>query len=208
MNRPDLPEVVAILRGLAPERAVPAVGALVDAGIRAFEITMNSPGALTSIERLAARYGADVRVGAGTVRSVDQVGQVAAAGGTFALSPHTDTGIIAACRESGLLSVPGAFTPTEIEHAWRSGADVVKVFPVQPAGPGYLRAVRDPLDDVPLLACGGLTAEVGRECLAAGCVSLGVGLGLFDADAVGRDDWAALGRSAAGYLEALGPRRP
>lgn len=194
----QLPDLVAILRGLPPTRVLPAVDALAEAGIRAFEITMNSPDAFDSIEQLANRR--ELLVGAGTVRSAEQVRRVAAVGGAFVLSPHTDPEVIAATRQAGLISVPGAYTPTEIATAFQLGADVVKVFPVQPAGPAYLKLVREPLDDVPLLACGGLTAEIGRECLAVGCVSLGVGLGLFDADAVTRDDWSALGAAAARYL--------
>ncbi len=203
MSGTTLPELVVILRGLGPEDVLPAVEAMANAGARAFEVTMNSPDALGSIARLTDRHG-DVLIGAGTVRSPEQARRAADAGARFALSPHTDPEIVDVVKATGMLAVPGAYTPTEIERAWRCGADVVKVFPVQPAGPAYLRAVREALDDVPLLACGGITAELGREYLAAGCVSLGVGLGLLDAGAARRRDWPALGRAVASRLAGEG----
>lgn len=208
MTAPDstsLPEVVMILRGLAPDRALPAAEALVEAGVQAIEITLNSPDAPASIAELTRRHGGSVLVGAGTVRTPEQVPRVADAGARFVLSPNTSPEVIAATKTAGLLSVPGAYTPSEIERAWRLGADVVKVFPIQPAGPGYLRMVRDPLDDVPMLASGGLTAALARDCLAAGCVSVGVGVGLLGVDPR-TGDWPALTSSAKAYLAEVGRR--
>ncbi|MER6463815.1 bifunctional 4-hydroxy-2-oxoglutarate aldolase/2-dehydro-3-deoxy-phosphogluconate aldolase [Streptomyces sp. NPDC001288] len=204
MPQTPLPQLVVILRGLGPQDVLPAVAAMADAGARAFEVTMNSPDALRSIARLTERHH-NVLIGAGTVRTPQQARQAAAAGARFALSPHTDPALIRAVKDTGMLCVPGAYTPTEIERAWRCGADVVKVFPCQPSGPAHVRAVREALDDVPLLACGGITEELGPQYLSAGCVSLGVGLGLLDAGAVRSRDWPALGAAVARRLGTQSP---
>nr|WP_042187482.1 bifunctional 4-hydroxy-2-oxoglutarate aldolase/2-dehydro-3-deoxy-phosphogluconate aldolase [Kibdelosporangium sp. MJ126-NF4]CEL18122.1 4-Hydroxy-2-oxoglutarate aldolase @ 2-dehydro-3-deoxyphosphogluconate aldolase [Kibdelosporangium sp. MJ126-NF4]CTQ90649.1 4-Hydroxy-2-oxoglutarate aldolase (EC 4.1.3.16) @ 2-dehydro-3-deoxyphosphogluconate aldolase (EC 4.1.2.14) [Kibdelosporangium sp. MJ126-NF4] len=197
-----LPSVVVILRGLDPDDVLSATDALREAGVGAVEVTLNSPNALTSLARLISTHP-QYMVGAGTVRTVRHVRAVAELGARFVLSPHTDAELITATKNHGLLSIPGAFTPTEIEQAWNYGADVVKVFPVHTVGPAYLRAVREPLDNIPLLACGGLTAELGRACLAAGCHALGVGIGLLDQRAVRERDWPAVTRAARRYLEEI-----
>jgi 2-dehydro-3-deoxyphosphogluconate aldolase/(4S)-4-hydroxy-2-oxoglutarate aldolase len=199
-----LPNLVVILRGLGTAEVLSAAEALEHAGVQALEVTLDSPDALASIEALAARP-AGLLVGAGTARTLGDVARAADAGAAFLLSPHCDPDLIRATKERGLVSVPGAFTPTEIVAAHAAGADVVKVFPVHTVEPAYVRAVREPLPDVPLLACGGLTAQRSREFLAAGCVSVGVGLGLIDADAAAAGDWAALREGARRYLAELTP---
>jgi 2-dehydro-3-deoxyphosphogluconate aldolase/(4S)-4-hydroxy-2-oxoglutarate aldolase len=199
-----LPNLVVILRGLGTAEVLSAAEALEHAGVQALEVTLDSPDALASIEALAARP-AGLLVGAGTARTLGDVARAADAGAAFLLSPHCDPDLIRATKERGLVSVPGAFTPTEIVAAHAAGADVVKVFPVHTVEPAYVRAVREPLSDIPLLACGGLTAQRSREFLAAGCVSVGVGLGLIDADAAAAGDWAALREGARRYLAELTP---
>lgn len=201
-----LPPLVVIARGLGTRDLLAAVDALAEAGVRAVEVTLDSPDALASLTALAARYGDTIQIGVGTVRTVAAVDQAADAGARFLLSPHLDTDIVGATHRRGLIAVPGAFTPTEIHAAWQAGADVVKVFPLHVAGPPYIRAVREPLADIPMLACGGITAQTGRAYLDAGCVSLGVGLALIDAEAVGAKDWRALTRATRRYLAALEER--
>jgi 2-dehydro-3-deoxyphosphogluconate aldolase/(4S)-4-hydroxy-2-oxoglutarate aldolase len=129
-----------------------------------------------------------------------QVAEVTNAGATFVISPNRDREVIQATKDAGAVSIPGAFTPSEILEARRWGADVVKVFPLQPLGIGYLRQIREPLNDVPMLVSGGVTAELARDSLHLGCVSVGVGVGLLDRDAVERQDWAALADAARSYL--------
>lgn len=201
----QLPSVVVIARGLATADLLAAVDALADAGVRALEVTLNSPGAFESIGALAGRHE-DLLVGAGTVLDQADVARLADAGARFVLSPHVDERIIARTKACGMISVPGAFTPTEVHNARTAGADVVKIFPLHQAGPVHIRALREPLADIAMLACGGLTATAARECLSAGCVAVGVGLGLINADAVAARDWAALGRSASHYLDVLEAR--
>ncbi|WP_327590695.1 bifunctional 4-hydroxy-2-oxoglutarate aldolase/2-dehydro-3-deoxy-phosphogluconate aldolase [Nonomuraea sp. NBC_00507] len=198
----DLPELLIIYRGLGPDDVLAASDALYATGVTAFETTMDSPGALTSIAGLSRRFG-DALIGAGSVRTPAHVKAAADAGAAFLLSPHLDEEMVAATKAAGLVSIPGAFTPTEVVRAHAAGADLVKIFPIAPAGAEYVRQLRQPLPDVPLLATGGLTAELARQCLLAGCATVGVGAGLIDADAVRDGDWDRLAHGALRYLAVL-----
>jgi 2-dehydro-3-deoxyphosphogluconate aldolase/(4S)-4-hydroxy-2-oxoglutarate aldolase len=143
-------------------------------GLRTFEVTLTTPNALDIIRTLASRD--DLLAGAGTVLTRQAVRSVARAGGKFVLSPVFDPEVFDEARRVGLLAIPGAATPTEILAAYRSGASLVKVFPAGPlGGPAYLRAVRGPLPDVPLIPTSGPTSETIADYVAAGAVAVGVG---------------------------------
>ncbi|MGP3968784.1 bifunctional 4-hydroxy-2-oxoglutarate aldolase/2-dehydro-3-deoxy-phosphogluconate aldolase [Streptomyces sp. 6N223] len=198
-----LPDVLIIYRGLTPDAVCEATEALLGEGLTAFEVTLDTPNALDAIAALADRFADSVHVGAGTVRAVADVKNAAAAGATFLLSPHLDPDVVAATKDAGLTSVPGAFTPTEAVRARAAGADLVKIFPIGPVGASYIRQLRQPLPDIPLLATGGVTAALGRQCLRAGCAGVGVGVGLIDPTAVSERHWPSLAASARRYLAVL-----
>ncbi|MEO3806020.1 bifunctional 4-hydroxy-2-oxoglutarate aldolase/2-dehydro-3-deoxy-phosphogluconate aldolase [Nonomuraea sp. B1E8] len=199
----EFPELLVIYRGLGTDDVLAATDALHTAGVTAFETTMDSPGALASIAGLSRRLGGGALAGAGSVRTIGHVRAAADAGASFLLSPHLDEELVAATKAAGLASIPGAFTPTEVVRAHAAGADLVKIFPIAPAGAAYVEQLRQPLPDVPLLATGGVTAELGRQCLLAGCATVGVGAGLIDADAVRDKNWNRLADSARRYLAVL-----
>jgi 2-dehydro-3-deoxyphosphogluconate aldolase/(4S)-4-hydroxy-2-oxoglutarate aldolase len=147
-------------------------------GLKILEVTLTTPGALDIIRTLS--QDEDLVVGAGTVLSPDDVGPVAEAGGRFALSPVFDPDVVDAAHARGLLAVPGAGTPREILAAHRHGATLVKVFPAAAlGGPGFLRAVRGPLPDIPLVPTSGPSAETIADYVAAGAVAVGVGKEVF-----------------------------
>ncbi|MFO7653528.1 MAG: bifunctional 4-hydroxy-2-oxoglutarate aldolase/2-dehydro-3-deoxy-phosphogluconate aldolase [Candidatus Krumholzibacteriia bacterium] len=176
---------ILCLRFTSGERLVESARAAARGGLRVVELTLTTPGALEAMAELSKAHGQDrqnpghqgeLLVGGGTVLTRDDVEAVAAAGGRFALSPVFDPDVIAAARECGLLAIPGAATPTEIHAAWRSGARAVKVFPSGAlGGPAFLRAVRGPLPQVPLIPTSGPTAATAADYLAAGAVAVGVG---------------------------------
>jgi 2-dehydro-3-deoxyphosphogluconate aldolase/(4S)-4-hydroxy-2-oxoglutarate aldolase len=144
------------------------------AGLRLLEITLTTPGALDAIRVLSKEEG--LVVGAGTVLTVEAAREVAAAGACFAMSPTFDPAVVAETHRLGMLAVPGTGTATEIFAAHRSGARLVKVFPAGPlGGPDFLRKVRGPLPDVPLVPTSGPTAETIAEYVAAGAAAVGVG---------------------------------
>ena len=157
---------------------VEACRAAVRRGLSLLEITLTTPGALKAIETMAKEDGAVA--GAGTVLSPEDVRRVADAGGRFALSPVFDPEVMDEAHRLGLLAVPGTSTPTEILAAHRHGARLVKVFPAAMlGGAAYIRAVRGPLPDIPLVPTNGITAETIAEYIAAGAVAVGVGADVF-----------------------------
>ena len=172
--------LVAILRGVKPDEVVAIGEALVDAGIEIIEVPLNSPDPLASIEALSRRFGNKVLVGAGTVLTVEQVGQVARAGGRIIVSPSTDFDVIAATAAEGLVSAPGYFTPSEAFLALKAGATALKLFPAEAATPGLLRAQRAVLPkDVPVLIVGGVKPDAVGQWFDAGADGFGLGSALY-----------------------------
>jgi 2-dehydro-3-deoxyphosphogluconate aldolase / (4S)-4-hydroxy-2-oxoglutarate aldolase len=196
-------KIVAILRGCEPERVPAIVLALADAGVRLLEITLNSPGALDLIRRVAGTMGDRVLVGAGTVLTAGEAEMAIAAGARFVLSPSLDIETIRITKELGAVSIPGAFTATEVLAAWRGGADIVKVFPAS-VGANYLRDLRGPLPQIPLMPTGGVNLQNIREFRAAGAVAYGIGSALVPAGQETTTDALEGLRSRTGdYIKAL-----
>ncbi len=172
--------LIAIIRGVTPGE-VEAVGdALVEAGIRIIEVPLNSPDPLVSIERLAQRLGDVALIGAGTVLTVDQVTQVADAGGRIIVSPCVNPQVIAATATAGLVSAPGYFTPSEAFVALDAGAHVLKLFPAEAASPTLVKAQRAVLPrDIALVVVGGITPDAMSPYVAAGADGFGLGGALY-----------------------------
>lgn len=172
--------LVAILRGITPDEAMPIGEVLVQAGFRLIEVPLNSPRPLESIARLADLFGNEATIGAGTVTTVEQVAAIRDAGGTLIVSPHSDTRVIAATVAAGLVSLPGYFTPTEAFAALGAGAHALKLFPAEAASPAILRAQRAVLPrEVPILPVGGIDADGLAPWLAAGANGFGLGSALY-----------------------------
>lgn len=167
--------VIAILRGEFGGQIEEIVGAMIEAGLSAVEVTLNSPDALISIARLVALYSSRLAVGAGTVLDADEVLRAADTGARFIVSPNRNASVIKATKKRGLVSLPGCFTPSEIVEAIDAGADAVKLFPASSLGPAFVKALRGPLPDVRTVPTGGVTPEAAREYFAAGAWAVGVG---------------------------------
>jgi 2-dehydro-3-deoxyphosphogalactonate aldolase len=197
---------VAILRGLPPEDAVPVGEALVEAGITVIEVPLNSPRPMESIGRLAARFGDGAAlIGAGTVMTEAQVGEVAAAGGKLLVTPHADPALVRTAKARGMLAAPGFFTPAEAFSLLAAGADALKLFPAEAASPAVVKALLAVLPPgTALLPVGGMSAETIGPWRRAGAAGFGIGGSLYKPgdgpDAVGsraRALRAALDASAA-----------
>lgn len=197
--------VVAILRAARGDRLRAVCDTLLAAGVRCLEITTNTPSGFDAVRRLAGVPGG-AEVGVGTVRTAAQVERAAEAGARFVVAPGTDASVGRRAAELGLAWYPGALSPTEIEQAWRLGATAVKVFPAASAGgPGYLREVRAPLDDIPLVPTGGVRLDDIADYLAAGAAAVGVGGQLIGDSLVSDDaDLAALRARAERALAEAG----
>jgi 2-dehydro-3-deoxyphosphogalactonate aldolase len=173
--------LIAIIRGVTPNEAEAIGQAIFDGGIRIIEVPLNSPDPLRSIERLAAKFGDSVLVGAGTVLDPSDVGRVWDAGGRIIVSPDTNIDVIAATAAIDLVSSPGYFTPSEAFAAIRAGATTLKIFPAEAASPAVLKAQLAVLPkDVPVMAVGGIKPDNMQPWLDAGAAGFGLGGGLYN----------------------------
>ncbi|MFG2970728.1 bifunctional 4-hydroxy-2-oxoglutarate aldolase/2-dehydro-3-deoxy-phosphogluconate aldolase [Streptomyces sp. NPDC048288] len=166
---------MAILRS-ADATGLPAVArALAAGGVTCLEITLTTTGALDALARIRAELGPSAAVGAGTVMTPADLRDAVAAGAEFLVAPVVEPDVIRAAADLGIPCYPGAWTPTEVATAWRAGAAAVKLFPACTGGPAYLRQLRAPLPDIPLVAVGGVDLAEAAEYLAAGACAVGVG---------------------------------
>lgn len=174
-------KVIAIIRGVKGDKLIPLAKALFEGGIRLVEITFSADGSVSDektaeqIGLLAKQFEGRMMVGAGTVLTEKQVDLTKQAGGLFVISPNMDEAVIRKSSALGLVSIPGALTPTEVNAAHNMGADFVKLFPVSNLGPKYVKAVKAPLSHVKLLAVGGVDENNIAEYMAAGICGAGVG---------------------------------
>lgn len=172
--------IVAILRGVGPDEVLDVADALVRGGIRTIEVPLNSPQPLLSIERLALRWGHELRIGAGTVMTAAEVDRVADAGGVLVLSPHLDAAVVRRTRERGLLSVPGVATPSEGFAALAAGAQGLKLFPAELLQPPVLKAWRAVFPPgTPMWPVGGVGLHNLAAFKAAGAAGAGIGSSLY-----------------------------
>lgn len=174
-------KIIAIVRGIEPEKCLKVAQALYDGGIRMMEITYDQRNpdswetTARSIGEIAKVFEGKMLVGAGTVTSTKLVEMTHEAGGLFIISPNTNEDVIRRTRELGMVSMPGALTPTDVMIAYEAGADIVKIFPISAFGPEYLKAIKAPLSHVPMMAVGGINEKNIGDYLAAGAIGVGVG---------------------------------
>jgi 2-dehydro-3-deoxyphosphogalactonate aldolase len=172
--------LIAILRGIKPDEALSISQALLEAGITAIEVPLNSPQPFDSIAAMVREFGSDALIGAGTVLSEKDVADVARAGGKLIVSPNCDAAVIGATKAASLQSFPGVFTATECFAALKAGADGLKIFPasiIGPAGVAALKAVLPPA--VPVYAVGGAGPDNFGQWRAAGANGFGIGTALY-----------------------------
>ena len=171
--------VMGILRGAAPDEIEPLVEAVISAGLRTMEITMNTAGAPELI-RLAVKAAAgSLTIGAGTVLKVSELRSALDSGATFIVLPTLVRDVMEQCGREKIPVFPGAFTPQEIYSAWQGGATMVKVFPAKFFGPEYLKEIKGPFQDIKLLACGGVTPENIGSFFSCGASAVAFGGSVF-----------------------------
>jgi 2-dehydro-3-deoxyphosphogluconate aldolase/(4S)-4-hydroxy-2-oxoglutarate aldolase len=172
-------KIVAIIRGAQPKDVLPIALALKSGGVQVLEVTINSPDAIKMIGMLSAEVGNEMLVGAGTVLDGATAKEAIDAGAQFIISPIVDVETIKVTREYGAVSIPGAYTATEIHTAFKSGGQIIKVFPAS-AGPGYIKDIRGPLPHIPLMPTGGVDLENISAFQQAGAVAFGIATALVD----------------------------
>lgn len=201
MSRKDLlgrvftEQIIGVVREDSAEAAEAVAEAYALNGIRILEITMTTPDAIELMASLDKRYGMQIDIAAGTVRSTNDAAMARRAGAKIIVSPHTDPHVIEYANENDMLCIAGASTPTEIIRAWEAGCDIVKVYPAQHlGGPDYIRTIRGPIRDVLMLAGGPVPLDMIDHYLDAGCVAVNLGGSLAVPDLVREQQWDEIGR--------------
>jgi 2-dehydro-3-deoxyphosphogluconate aldolase/(4S)-4-hydroxy-2-oxoglutarate aldolase len=198
--------IIPIIRASSANAVVPVTEALLQAGLPICEITLTIPNAIDAIGAVAKRFPGQVLVGAGTVTDAETARRAVEAGAEFIVTPcliPEVREVIEAAHRADVAVLPGALTPGEVFEAFRLGGDMVKVFPVQSVGgAAYLRALRGPFPDIPLVPTGGVTLENIAELFQEGAAAVGVGTELISKDALARRDYAAIGALAKQFLAA------
>lgn len=188
--------IVIIYRGFKPEECLKASKTLYDAGIRLFEVTMNSRDTEAAIRLLHSEMKSDAYIGAGTVLDVNQVNAAHEAGAAYIISPNTNVDVIKRTKALQMVSIPGAMTPTEVELAWKSGGNMIKIFPVNFLGPAYIKQLKGPLDKIELMATGGVKIDMVKDLVKAGCRAFGVGAQLLGEGLIKNEKWKLLQQRA------------
>lgn len=202
-------KIITIVRGVPKEKLIPLAQAMYDGGIRLIECTYDASGKISDeeiasgIKALADHFGGKMTVGAGTVLTEKQVELTQNAGGKFIISPDTNPQVIQKTKELGLVSIPGALTPTEIAAAKRYGADFVKVFPVDSMGCKYIKDIKAPLSNVRVLAVGGVDENNMQSYFEAGACGIGIGSGIVKKKMIEENDFEGITQLALKYTNNL-----
>ena len=202
-------KLIVIVRGVKKEKLIPLAEAMYEGGVRLLEITYDAKGIVTdeetaeNIKMLAKHFDGRMYIGAGTVLKESQAELTKNAGGTFIISPDTNPDVIKKTVELGLVSIPGALTPSEIQRAHINGADFVKLFPITSMGVEYVKAVSAPLSHVKLLAVGGVGLDNIPDYLKSGVCGFGLGSNIIDKKALAEDDYKTITELAKQYTMAV-----
>lgn len=199
-------KIIAILRGIEKEKLIPLSEALYNGGIRLLEITYSASGDVSDkdtaegIRNLTEHFGEKMYIGAGTVLTKEQVILTKNSGGKFIISPNTDEEVIKESNSCGLVSIPGAMTPSEVAFANKTGADFVKIFPITSLGPAYVKAMLAPLSNIKVLAVGGINTDNMQEYLSVGVRGFGIGSNITDKKMIKTNDWEGITKLAKRYV--------
>ena len=190
--------MVAIVRAGTAEAALQIAEACIAGGITALEVAFTTPDTLDVIKTLRQRHGADVMLGAGTVLDPETARQAILAGAQFIISPSVNVETIRLCQRDQVLAMPGVMTPTEIVTALEAGADIIKIFPAEVFGPAYIKALRAPLPQAPLMPTGGVSVENLAAWFDNGALAVGIGSSLTGPAANG--DYQAVTERARAFV--------
>lgn len=171
--------ILAVIRGPNPETTIKIVDALVNGGVTGLEITFTTPDALSIVDQLNKKYGNLITLGMGTLTELDQPELAKQVGAKFLVSPHTEENLAHSMVSTGLPVMMGALTPSEFVKSYQLGSDVVKLFPGSLGGLSYLKSLRGPFPNIPVMPTGGVSLENLSEWFAAGVFAVGVGSDLF-----------------------------
>ena len=193
--------LIPIIRVESADVAMKVAEAFLEANVNIIEVTMSVPGAVDLVRQLVRAYGDKVLIGTGTVVNGEMAEEVIKAGSEFIVSPNYSKNLIDVAVKHGKPIIPGALTPTEIYDAWTLGSDAVKVFPCgNVGGAAYIKAVRGPLPQIPLVPTGGVDLETAGPLLEAGAFALGVGSAITDKKAIREGRYEVISENVGKFL--------
>jgi 2-dehydro-3-deoxyphosphogluconate aldolase/(4S)-4-hydroxy-2-oxoglutarate aldolase len=200
--------VVPIVRVDNADTALRIAEAILEGGIPCLEVTLTTPGALKVIAEVSSRFGGEFAIGAGTVLDPESARLAIDSGACFIVSPNTRRETLELCRRYGVVSCPGALTPTEVVTAWEQGGDLIKVFPVDNMGGAkYIKALKAPLPQIDLVPTGGIDLGNIAEHIKAGAAAVAVGSSLMDKQSIDASDWQAIAAKARRFVETVAEAR-
>jgi len=201
------PGIIAIIRADSPDHIPGAAQALYDGGVRAMEVTANTPGALEVIHETSKKFAGRMLVGVGTVLDAETCRAAILSGAEFVVTPTVRAEVIAVCNRYSKPITCGVYTPTEALYAHENGADFVKIFPADQLGPQYIKNILAPLPQLQIVPTGGVTVENTGEFIKAGSVALGIGSSLVNNTILKTQDWKKLTATAEAFVAAINQAR-
>ncbi len=203
-------KIIVIMRGTTGEKALRAAEAVAEGGLSFLEVAFDPSGCIpveetaATVEKLKREFAGRLHIGVGTVVSTELVDIAYCAGAGYVIAPNTDEEVISRTKQKGMMSIPGALTPTEIERAHKAGADFVKIFPMENMGAEYIKAVKSSLNHVRYVAVGGIKTENIKTFLEAGAVAFGIGSNILDKKTIERGDYKKITDLARTYAALVG----
>jgi len=194
---------LAVIRGPSLDLTIKMVGALVDGGVRGIEITFTTPNALEVVQSLDKEFGSKIILGMGTLTEPDQAEAAKNAGAIFLVSPHTEVNLAKAMTATGLPVMMGALTPSEVMKAWTLGSDVVKLFPGSLGGPAYMKSLKGPFPDIPMMPTGGVSDKNLKDWFDAGAFAVGAGSNLCPKNLALAGEFSKITDIATNYMAAI-----
>ena len=192
--------IVAIMRASSSDQLIAAANAIYQGGVRAIEVTMTTPGALTVIAEAVKQFGKDVLFGAGSVLDPETARAAILAGAGFIVAPSLKLEVVTLCNRYSIPVMPGCYTPTEMLTAWEAGADMLKLFPAEIGGPDMVKAILAPFPQFEIVPVGGVELGNAAEFIKKGAAALGVGSSLVNQKLLDSSDMAELTRRAAAFI--------
>ena len=203
LNRVKELGLLAVIRGPSEDLTVKTIEALVKGGVLGIEVTFTTPNAYAVVERVNAMFGDRIVLGMGTLTEVGQVEGAKARGAQFIVSPMVDEALCQAMVSSGLVTMVGSLTPSEVFLAHKLGADVIKIFPGRLGGPSYIKDLRGPFPDIPFMPTGGVDASNAAEWFKAGVIAVGAGSNLCPKDKILKEEFEDITRIASEFVKVI-----
>jgi 2-dehydro-3-deoxyphosphogluconate aldolase/(4S)-4-hydroxy-2-oxoglutarate aldolase len=195
--------LLAVIRGPSAELTVKMVEALIAGGVLGIEITYSTPNAEQVVRTLSKMFGSHIVLGMGTLTKPEQTLSAKEAGANYLVSPVCEPGLVKSMVDSGLLTMAGALTPTEVLQAYNLGSDVVKIFPGSLGGPAYVKALKGPFPYIPMMPTGGVSANNVAEWFATGVVAVGAGSELCPPQLAKEGKFDEITRRAAEFIQVV-----